>query len=107
MPQITNWTRETRTPTLAYRNTETGARAVLHRAPDSYAYKWRAAILVDGYPVWSQGFETKEATSFRDALRNRPAPEHSCPECPNDVVIVGQKLVPSQSRLEFTSGSVN
>ncbi|TMT77623.1 hypothetical protein E2L06_19770 [Haloterrigena sp. H1] len=91
MPRITNWTRESRTPTLAYRNTETGAQAVLHRAPDSYAYKWRAAILVDGYPVWSQGFETKEATSVRDALRDRPAPELACPECPNDDVIVGQK----------------
>ncbi len=91
MPRITNWTRESRTPTLAYRNTVTGARAVLHRAPDTYAYKWRAAILVDGYPVWSQGFETKEATSVRDALRDRPAPELACPECPNDDVIIGQK----------------
>ena len=91
MPRITNWTRESRTPTLAYRNTVTGARAVLHRAPNSYAYKWRAAILVDGYPVWSRGFETKEATSVRDALRDRPAPELACPECPNDNVTVGQK----------------
>jgi len=39
--------------------TETGARAVLHRGPDSYRYKWRAAILVDGYPVWSRGFERR------------------------------------------------
>jgi len=73
-PRITNWTRESRTPSLAYRNTETGARAVLHRGPDSYRYKWRAAILVDGYPVWSRGFETKQATVFRDTLRDRPTP---------------------------------
>ncbi|MFA9427307.1 hypothetical protein [Natronorubrum sp. A-ect3] len=92
MPRIPNWTRESRTPTLAYRNIETGARAVLHRTPDSYAYKWRAAILVDGYPIWSRGFETKDATSFRDVLRDRPAPELSCPECSNDDVIVGQKV---------------
>ncbi|TQQ78501.1 MULTISPECIES: DUF7568 family protein [Haloferacaceae] len=91
MPRITNWSRESRTPTLAYRNTETGARAVLHRAPDSYRYKWRGAILVDGYPIWSRGFETKEATTFRDALRERPAPELNCPECPNDDVFVGEK----------------
>jgi len=75
MPRITNWRRESRTPTLAYRNTETGARAVLHRAPDSYRYKWRGVILVDGYPVWSRGYETKDAKSFRDELRKRPAPE--------------------------------
>jgi len=79
MPRITNWRRESRTPTLAYRNTETGARAVLHRAPDSYRYKWRGVILVDGYPVWSRGYETKDAKSFRDELRKRPAPELSCP----------------------------
>jgi hypothetical protein len=91
MPRITNWTRESRTPSLVYRNTENGARAVLHRAPDSYRYKWRAAILVDGYPVWSRGFETKQATVFRDALRDRPLPELSCPECPNDDVLVGEK----------------
>ncbi len=76
---------------MAYRNTETGARAVLHPTPDTYAYKWRTAVLVDGYPVWSRDFKTKEATSFRDALRDRPAPELSCPECPNADVIVGQK----------------
>ena len=64
MPRITNWTRESRTPSLAYRNTETEARAVLHRAPNSYVYKWRAVILVDGYPIWSRGFETKEAKTF-------------------------------------------
>ncbi|WP_396614054.1 hypothetical protein ACH9L7_19895 (plasmid) [Haloferax sp. S1W] len=91
MSRITNWTRESRSPSLAYRNTETGARAVLHRAPDSYRYKWRAAILVDGYPVWSRGFETKQATVFRDALRDRPLPELTCPECPNDDVLVGEK----------------
>jgi len=73
MPRITNWRRESRSPTLAYRNTETGVQAVLHRAPDSYRYKWRGAILVDGYPVWSRGYETKDATAFRDELRERPA----------------------------------
>ena len=51
MPKITNWRRESRSPTLAYRNNETGTRAVLHRAPDSYRYKWREAILVGGYLV--------------------------------------------------------
>jgi len=60
MPRITNWRRESRSPTLAYRNTETGVQAVLHRAPDSYRYKWRGAILVvDGYPVWSRGTRRK------------------------------------------------
>ncbi|WP_081927556.1 MULTISPECIES: DUF7568 family protein [Halobacteriales] len=91
MPRITNWTRESRTPKLAYRNTETNAHAVFHRAPDSYIHKWRAAILVDGYPVWSRGFETKEATSLRDELRKRPHPELPCPECLIDDVVVGQK----------------
>ncbi len=63
----------------------------MHRAPDSYRYKWRGAILVDGYPVWSRGYETKDAKSFPDALRKRPTPELSCPECPNDDVRVGEK----------------
>jgi len=65
MTRLTNWTRESRTPTLAYRNTETDARAVLHRAPGSYVHKWQAAILVESYPVWSRGFATKDATSRR------------------------------------------
>ena len=91
MSRITNWKRESRSPTLAYRNTETRARAVLHRAPGSYRYKWRGAILVDGYPVWSRGYETKDAKSFRDELRDRPAPELSCPECPNSDVATGGK----------------
>ncbi|MDR5673589.1 hypothetical protein RH858_10610 [Halalkaliarchaeum sp. AArc-GB] len=91
MPRITNWRRESRTPALRYRNTETGARAILHRALDSYRYKWRGAILVDGYPVWSRGYETKEATTFRDALRDRPAPELSCPECLNEAIVIGGK----------------
>ena len=91
MPPISNWTRENRTPHLAYRNTETGARAVLHRAPDSYRHTWRAVILVKGYPGWSRGFETKEATTFRDALRSRPVPDLTCLECPNDDILVGQK----------------
>jgi predicted RNA-binding Zn-ribbon protein involved in translation (DUF1610 family) len=91
MPRITNWSLESRSPTLAYRNTGTGARAVLHRAPDSYRYKWRATILVDGYPIWSRGFDTKETNTFRDALRDRPTPELCCPDCPNDTVIVGEK----------------
>ena len=47
--------------------------------------------LVDGYPIWSRGFETKEVTTFRDALQDRPAPELTCPECPNDNVLVGEK----------------
>ena len=93
MPPITNWRRESRSPTLAYRNTETGARAVLHRAPDSDRYTWRGAILVDGYPVWSQGYETKDVTSVRDELRERPAPVLICPECPNNDVPVGEKAV--------------
>ena len=91
MPRIPNWARESQVPSLKYRNTETNARAVLHRAPDSYDHKWRGAILVDGYPVWSLGFSTKDETTFRDALRERPAPELGCPECPNDDVVVGQK----------------
>jgi predicted RNA-binding Zn-ribbon protein involved in translation (DUF1610 family) len=91
MSRITNWTRESRTPKLAYRNTETNAHAVLHRAPDTYIHTWRATILVDGYPVWSRGFATREATSLRDELRKRPQPELPCPECPNDDVVVGQK----------------
>ncbi|WP_255194721.1 DUF7568 family protein [Natronobeatus ordinarius] len=91
MPRITNWRRESRTPTLKYRNAETGAIAVLHRTPDSYVYKWRGAILVDGYPIWSRGYETKDAKSFREELRERPAPELSCPECPNDDILVGEK----------------
>jgi predicted RNA-binding Zn-ribbon protein involved in translation (DUF1610 family) len=91
MPQIKNWTRESRSPNLTYRNTGTRAHAVLHRAPNSYAHKWRAAILVDGYPVWSSGFATKEAQSLRDELRKRPQPELPCPGCPNHDVVVGQK----------------
>lgn len=91
MSRIENRRPESRTPALAYRSTEIGARAVLHQAPDSYRYKWRAAILVDGYPVWSRGFETKEATTFLDVLRDKPTPELTGPECPNDDVSVGQK----------------
>ena len=91
MSPITNWRRESRSPTLAYQNTETGARAVLHRAPDSYRYKWRGTILVDGYPVWSRGHETKDATALRDKLEKRSQPELRCPECPNDEVVVGQE----------------
>jgi hypothetical protein len=55
IPRITNWSRESRTPTLAYRNTETGVRAVLHLAPDSYRYMWRGAI-------------RKRAASFREEI---------------------------------------
>ncbi len=91
MPRITNWRQKNHTPTLEYRNTETSARAVLHRAPDSYRYKWRRAILVDGYLVWSRGYETKDATAFRDVLRDRPAPNLGCPECLNGDVVVGGK----------------
>lgn len=76
---------------MRYRNTKTRAKAILYRAPASYAHKWRAAILTEGYPVWSRGFETKETTAFRDALRERPAPHLSCPECPNEDVFLGQK----------------
>ncbi|WP_226007957.1 DUF7568 family protein [Natrinema salinisoli] len=89
MPGITNWRRESRSQTLAYRNTETDMRVVLHRALDSYRYKWSGVILVDGYPIWSQGYETKDVKSFRDALRERPIPELSCQECPNvDVLLM-------------------
>ena len=28
----------------------------------SYVHTWRAALLVEGYPVWSRGFTTKDAT---------------------------------------------
>jgi hypothetical protein len=93
MTRLTNWTRESRTPTLAYRHIETNARAVLHRTPESYVHKWRAAVLVEGYPVWSRGFETKEGSSLRDELEKRSQPEPRCPECPNDKVVVGQKGV--------------
>ncbi|MCU4927075.1 hypothetical protein OB905_13985 [Halobacteria archaeon AArc-dxtr1] len=91
MPPIPKWTRESRVPSLKYRNTETNARAVLHRAPDSYVYKWRAVILVDDYPVWSRGVETKEVDALRDELRKRPNPRLICPECLNDNIVVGQK----------------
>ena len=91
MSRVPNWTRESRSPTLKYQHTETTAHAVLHRTPSSYAHKWRGAILVNGYPVWSRGFATKEATSLRDELRTRPRPELRCPECLNDDVVVGQK----------------
>ena len=91
MTRLTNRTREGRTPTLAYRNRGSNARAVLHRAPDSYVHKWRAAILVEGYPMWSRGFATKDTTWLRDELEKRPEPELRCPECPNDEVVVGQK----------------
>jgi predicted RNA-binding Zn-ribbon protein involved in translation (DUF1610 family) len=64
---------------------------VLHRAPDTYRYKWRGAILVDGYPIWSHGFETKAATTFRDVLRDKPTPELTCSNCLNDDVVVSQK----------------
>jgi len=36
------------------------------------------------------GYETKDATAFRDELRERPAPDLSCPECPNEDVRVGE-----------------
>jgi len=48
-------------------------------------------ILVDGYPVWSRGYETKDAASFRDGLGERPVPDLSRQECPNDDVRVGEK----------------
>jgi len=70
--RITNWRRESRSPTLAYRNTETGVQAVLHRAPDSYRYKWRGAILVDGYPVWSRG--TRRKTRRRSVTSSGSVP---------------------------------
>jgi len=64
MPPITNWRRESRSPTLAYRNTETCARAVLHRAPDSYRYKWRGAILVDDDTERSKREVEAEAVAY-------------------------------------------
>jgi predicted RNA-binding Zn-ribbon protein involved in translation (DUF1610 family) len=91
MARIPNWTRESRSPTLAYRNTELRARAVLHRTPETHTSKWRGVILAEGYPVWSRNYETKDSAAFQDALRERPAPELTCPECPNDDVLVGEK----------------
>jgi len=91
MPRITNWRRESRSPTLAYRNTETGVQAVLHRAPDSYRYKWRGAILVDGYPVWSRGTRRKTRRRSVTSSRGASRPDLSCPECPNEDVRVGEK----------------
>ncbi len=91
MPRITNWSRESRSPALAYRNTEPGARAGLHRAPDAYRYEWRGAILVDGYPIWSRRYETNETAAFREPLRQRPAPDLKYLECPNDDVRVDEK----------------
>jgi predicted RNA-binding Zn-ribbon protein involved in translation (DUF1610 family) len=89
--RITNFDEGSRSYTLAYQNTETGTRAVLYHVPDSYRYKWSGSILVDGYMVWSRGYGTKDATTFRDALRDRPVPELNCPECPNDDILVGEK----------------
>ena len=40
---------------------------------------------------WIPCFGASNATSFRDELRERPAPDLSCPECPNDDVRVGEK----------------
>jgi len=37
------------------------------------------------------GYETKDAKSFRDELQKRLAPELSCPECPNEDILVGEK----------------
>lgn len=91
MSRITNWRRESRTPTLTYRNTKTGARTVLHRTSDSYRYKWRGAVLVNGYPVWLRGYGTKEATKFRGVLRDQPAPDLSCPKYLNGNMVVGGK----------------
>jgi len=58
---------------LAYRNTETGAQAVLHRAPDSYRYKVAWRNLVDNCPHVVAGYETKDAKSFRDELETASA----------------------------------
>jgi predicted RNA-binding Zn-ribbon protein involved in translation (DUF1610 family) len=91
MPRIPHWARKSRSPTLAYRNTKTDARAVLHRAPDSYRYTWRGVILAEGYPIWVRGSPTKEAAAFREALRERPAPELACPDCGTADVVVGEK----------------
>ena len=49
------------------------------------------AILVDGYPVRSREYETKDTKSFRDELRKRPTPELSCPECLNEDILIGEK----------------
>jgi len=89
MPRITNWRRESRSPTLAYRNTETGVQAVLHRAPDSYRYKWRGAILVDGYPVWSRG--TRRKTRRRSVTSSEGPARTSAVRGPNEDVRVGEK----------------
>ncbi len=45
---IINWRRESRSLTLAYQNTEAGYRAILYRPSESYWYKWRGVIPVDG-----------------------------------------------------------
>lgn len=89
MARIPQWTRESRSPCLRYRNTETEAHAVLHRAPSSYAKKWRGVIVARGYPVWLRGFATRETAVFRAALRDRPAPELRCRECESSEVVVG------------------
>ncbi|AXG09761.1 hypothetical protein DU484_07775 [Haloplanus rubicundus] len=54
MSRITNWPRESHTPTLAYRNSEFGERSLLHQAPDSYGSSGAgrsSSILVDNYPT--------------------------------------------------------
>ena len=38
-----------------------------------------------------RGYERKDANSFYDERQNRPVPELTCPECPNDDVLVGKK----------------
>lgn len=74
MLKITNWTRENRTPTLAYRNANTDA-----RASDTYRYTWRAAILVDGHPVWIRGFDTKATVTLRKARRSGRRQRYTVP----------------------------
>ncbi|WP_449404848.1 DUF7568 family protein [Halogeometricum pallidum] len=53
--------------------------------------KWCGTILVDGYPVWSRGYETKGSTSFHDVFRQPSASELSCPACSSDDVLIGEK----------------
>jgi hypothetical protein len=91
MPRITNWQRESRSPTLAYRNIDNRSTS----RPAS------SAGLLPVQVAWSNpcrrlprlvgGYETKDATSFPNEPRKRPAPALSCPECPNDDVRVGEK----------------
>lgn len=91
MPPITNWKPVADGSRLEYRNQKTDARAVFARTPDSHRAKWRGVILVRGYPLISRSFDTKETTSFRDLLRDNPAPELACQSCGSNDLRRGSK----------------